>query len=80
MVSQSSPSVSPRECAKCTGPGGNRCFWRCQDAIRRSWREFHWSASGKRSSSQNHCGPAASIREVGVSALYSKSLAGPVPS
>lgn len=54
------------------------CF--LQAATRRSWREFHWSAPGNRSSIQNHWGEAASTSEVGVSALYSRSFAGPVPS
>ena len=52
-----------------------------QASTSRSCREFHWSAPGKRSSIQNHCGLAASTREVGVSALYSSILAGlPGPS
>ncbi|CAM5356495.1 hypothetical protein SALBM135S_09506 [Streptomyces alboniger] len=80
-VIRSSPSSSAAEWAKYSGPpGGSSAACFRQASTRRSCREFHWSAPGKRSSIQNHCGLAASTREVGVSALYSSILAGPVPS
>ncbi|CAM5582689.1 hypothetical protein SHIRM173S_08489 [Streptomyces hirsutus] len=78
---RSSPSTSAEEWAKYSGlPGGRSAACRRQASTRRSCREFHWSAPGNRSSIQNHWGEAASTREVGVSALYSSSFAGPVPS
>lgn len=80
-VIRSSPSSSTEECAKYSGlPGGSSADCFRQESTRRSCREFHWSAPGNRSSIQNHCGEAASTSEVGVSALYSRSLAGPLPS
>ncbi len=45
-----------------------------------SWIEFHWSSPGWVSFNQFHCRIEASSRVVGVSALYSSSFAGPLPS
>ena len=67
-----------------------RCRWRPspsfgQASISRSWIELYWSACTgmmRRSiacSSQVHWNTAASNIEVGVSALYSSSFAGPLP-
>ena len=49
-------------------------------SISRSWIELNWSASGFTSFSQYHWITAASYSAVGVSALYSSSLGGPLPS
>ena len=51
-----------------------------QAEISASWMELNWSAAGNRQVSHSHCTTAASYRAVGVSALYSSNLGGPVPS
>jgi hypothetical protein len=65
---------------KCSGPDGMRLARLRHPSTRRSCREFHWSSSGWVSCSQYHWTIALSTRLVGVSALYSSSFAGPVPS
>src|SRR5438045_3470130 len=51
-----------------------------QSATSRSWIELNWSLLGDTSCSQYHCTTAASRSDVGVSALYSRSLGGCAPS
>ena len=54
--------------------------WRPQARISRSWIELNWSASGCVSCNQNHWATDASSNAVGVSALYSSSFGGVIPS
>ncbi len=79
-LSRSSPLTSVSHQAKCTRSPASRGRAARQASTSRSCRLFHWSAAGRVSRSQYHCTIAASTSEVGVSALYSNSFAGPVPS
>jgi hypothetical protein len=65
---------------KCTGPDGIRLASAFQPSTSFSCNEFHWSSPGCVSCSQYHWMIELSTRLVGVSALYSSSFAGPVPS
>ena len=73
----SSPVVSPPDQVKCSSLPGNRSRISPQRSTSFSCSEFHWSSSGCRSVFQFHWMIDASTSEVGVSALYSNSLAGP---
>ena len=70
---------------KCTGvPSDHVTANARQLAMSFSCSELNWSASGLRGrifcSSQRHCATDASSSAVGVSALYSRSFGGPLPS
>jgi len=67
--------------AKCTGVLAEDVILIArQFAISFSCSELNWSAHLRTSVSQYHCATLASINEVGVSALYSRSLGARLPS
>ncbi len=80
MVTWSSPVVSACDQQKCTSLRGRSAAIAVHCATSFSCSEFHWSWSPKTSLSQYHWQMLASSSVVGVSALYSSSLAGPDPS
>ena len=67
-----------RAAGKVRGPG-DTALAAFQASMRRSWIVLNWSMRGKTSFIQNHWMTAASSTDVGVSALYSRSLGWPEP-
>ena len=76
----SSPDSSSLDQHTCTRRSCNPAPILAHAPTSRSCRLFHWSASGRVSSSQYHWTMLASTRAVGVSALYSSSFGGHEPS
>ena len=80
QVMSSSPESSSSWWANHTVASARRGRIAFHARMSRSCTEFHWSSSGWVSCSQYHWAMELSTRPVGVSALYSSSLAGLIPS